>query len=1064
MSSIFSIECLMAECELMTAEMLAAEDRLAMLSRRARNRHDFAVVTRLRLTLYTTMDRSDLAIEVFLDYLRQSGTDWSQHPTRSDVMVEYDRIWLLVGDRQIEDLVNLPLVTDPDVLDMLDVFTEIVHPALFYDENLSSLVVCRMVSLSLEHGNCDGSCFGYVWFAMFAGPRFDNYKDGFRFGQLGYDLVEKRGLTRYQARTYISFGTLLPWAKHAVSGRELVRRAFDVAYQIGDLTFSAYSWHELITNCLAVGDALVETQTEAEKGLAFAKKAGFGLVVENCAAQLGLIRTLRGLTPTFGCFDDGDYDESQAESRLASNQTLALSEFFYWTRKLQGRFFAGDYASAVDASAKAHQLLWTAASQVETGDFRFYGALAHAAAWTSAPDDERAGHWDALIDHHQQLEIWAEHCPPNFENRVALVAGEIARIQGRILDAEQLYETAICSARTHGFVHNEAVANEVAARFYAARGFGTIANAYLREAQGCYRRWGADGKVRQLQRLHPSLRAEPGPNASSTILAPVEQLDLATVIKVSQVVSGEIVLEKLIHALMHTALEHAGAERGLLILSRGDGFRIEAEATTSGDAVTVGLLQAEVSAEDLPEAIFHYVVRTRQSVLLHNAASESLFSADDYIHRRQARSILCLPLLMQTRLLGVLYLENNLTSDVFTPARAAVLKLLASEAAVSLENAQLYGKIREREARVRRLFDSNIIGIFTWNLDGRILDANAAFLRIIGYSSDDPKLEHMHWRDLMPADWAPDDDQILAALKNTGIASPFEAQYTTKSGAKVPVLIGAALFDETPTEGVAFVVDLSDRKRAEEAARESERRYDEIRGELAHANRIATAGQLSASIAHEVNQPLSGIVTNVGTCLRMLTADPPDIEGACETAHRTIRDAKRASEVISRLRAMFTRKDTTTEPMDLNDAAREVIALSSSELQRSGVALRTELADDIPPVEGNRVQLQQVILNLMLNASDAMSGVEGRPREMVIRTRRAEDDVVQLSVQDTGTGIEHQGTERLFEAFFTTKAGGMGVGLSISRYIIETHGGRLWAAPNEGPGATFSFSVHGASA
>jgi predicted ATPase len=344
---IFSIESLIAECELHAADMVAAENRLTKLARRAESRHDIAVVTRLQVTLYTTLDRSNRAIEVFLDYLRSYGTDWSPHPTRDDVMQEYNRIWSLVGDRQIEELVDLPLLDDPDILDMLDVFTEIVHPAMFFDENLSTLVVCRMVNLCLEHGNCDAACFGYVWFGMFAGPRFNNYGDGFRFGQLGYDLVETRNLTRYQARTYISFGTLTPWAKHATKGRELVLRAFDVAYRTGDLTFSAYCWHELITNYLAVGDPLLEVQAEAEKGLDFAKKAGFGLVAENCGAQLGLIRTLRGLTSIFGYFDADDYSELDTEHRLASNSALALAEFFYWTRKLQARFFAGDYVSAV---------------------------------------------------------------------------------------------------------------------------------------------------------------------------------------------------------------------------------------------------------------------------------------------------------------------------------------------------------------------------------------------------------------------------------------------------------------------------------------------------------------------------------------------------------------------------------------------------------------------------------------------------------------------------------------------------------------------------------------------
>jgi signal transduction histidine kinase len=216
---------------------------------------------------------------------------------------------------------------------------------------------------------------------------------------------------------------------------------------------------------------------------------------------------------------------------------------------------------------------------------------------------------------------------------------------------------------------------------------------------------------------------------------------------------------------------------------------------------------------------------------------------------------------------------------------------------------------------------------------------------------------------------------------------------------------------------------------------------------------------MTASIAHELNQPLSGIITNASTCLRMLAADPPNVDGARETARRTIRDGNRASDVITRLRALFSKKNTTTELVDLNQTAREVIALSLSELQRSGVILRLELADDLPPVTGDRVQLQQVILNLLLNASEAMSGVDDRRRQLVISTARDEQDRVRLAVQDAGVGFEPQGAERLFEAFYTTKSGGMGIGLSVSRAIVESHHGRLWAAPNHGPGATFSFSV-----
>ena len=253
-------------------------------------------------------------------------------------------------------------------------------------------------------------------------------------------------------------------------------------------------------------------------------------------------------------------------------------------------------------------------------------------------------------------------------------------------------------------------------------------------------------------------------------------------------------------------------------------------------------------------------------------------------------------------------------------------------------------------------------------------------------------------------------------------------------------------------EYIAAVQDVTERRLSEEA-------LGNLRSELAHVSRVATLGALTASIAHEVNQPLSGIITNASTCLRMLNAEPPNVDGARETARRTIRDGNRASEVITRLRALFGKKEAAPESVDLNEATREVIALSLSGLQRSRVILRTELADDLPPVTGDRVQLQQVILNLLVNASDAMNGVEDRPRQLLVRTERDDGESVRLTVQDVGVGFDPQTANRLFEAFYTTKNDGMGIGLSVSRSIIERHHGSIRATPNDGPGATFSFSI-----
>src|SRR5271169_2896942 len=257
----------------------------------------------------------------------------------------------------------------------------------------------------------------------------------------------------------------------------------------------------------------------------------------------------------------------------------------------------------MEASAKAQRLLWTLSGFFDEVDYHFYGALSCAASCDSVSNNQRRQHLETLALHQRQLDIWAQNCPENFENRAALVGAEIARIEGHLLDAEQLYEKAIRSAHANGFVQNEAIANEVASRFYAARGLETIARAYLQDAKRCYLRWGADGKVRQLEDLYPYLREdEPVPGPTKTIGAPVEHLDLATVIKVSQAISGEIVLEKLTGTLMRTAIEHAGAQRGLLILPRGVEQRLAAEATTNGDPIIVRLREASLAEAAAPES------------------------------------------------------------------------------------------------------------------------------------------------------------------------------------------------------------------------------------------------------------------------------------------------------------------------------------------------------------------------------------------------------------------------------------------------------------------------------
>jgi PAS domain S-box-containing protein len=375
------------------------------------------------------------------------------------------------------------------------------------------------------------------------------------------------------------------------------------------------------------------------------------------------------------------------------------------------------------------------------------------------------------------------------------------------------------------------------------------------------------------------------------------------------------------------------------------------------------------------------------------------------------------------------------------------------------ENVQLHSDLEDREGKIRRLVDANIIGIFMWNVDGRITDANEAFLRMLGYGRDDLDKAGLRWTALTPAEWHHLDERAVAEARATGSSPPYEKEYFRKDGSRVPILIGGAIFESKRDEGVAFIVDMTERKQAEEKLRTSEQRLLDAQMELARVTRVTTLGELTASIAHEVNQPLAAVVANAEACLRWLDRGPPDLDAARRSVEWVIDDGNRAGEVIRRIRALANKTGIEKIPLDVNDVTRETVALVQRELISHEVSLQMELAPALPMILADRVQLQQVIINLVMNGIEAMQSVSDRPRELVIRSLQDKTQEVLVSVTDCGVGIAAENADRLFNAFFTTKPRGMGMGLSICRSIMEAHNGRLWATANVPHGATFQFTL-----
>jgi len=362
------------------------------------------------------------------------------------------------------------------------------------------------------------------------------------------------------------------------------------------------------------------------------------------------------------------------------------------------------------------------------------------------------------------------------------------------------------------------------------------------------------------------------------------------------------------------------------------------------------------------------------------------------------------------------------------------------------------------EAKIRRLVEANVVGIVMWNFEGAITGANEAFLRMVQYDREDLDSGRVRWTDLTPAEWRGHDERAVAGLKATGIVQPFEKEYFRKDGSRVPVLLGGALFEGGGNDGVAFVLDLTEQKRVQEELQQALQSLYTTQVELARVSRLTTMGELVASIAHEVNQPLTAVTNNASACLRLLANRNLDPEVLRRALEEIVADGTRASAVIAGIRGFIKKAPAEKTELDINEVIQEVLALAGHDLRKNGVSIECQLTRTLPLVRGDRVQLQQVLLNLIMNGMEAMTGVTVQPRALSLESRIDESGNVLVAVRDSGAGLGLE-ADRLFTPFFTTKANGMGMGLPISRSLIESHGGRLWATANSPHGAVFSFTL-----
>src|SRR5271155_1188577 len=823
-----------AECELLSSNFETAEQLLVELLQRGTSKVDQAAVCRLKVQLHEVKGECVQGVDSALRCLRLFGIDLPAQPTWERVQAEYETVWRNLKGRPIEDLIDLPLMSDLEIQAAMQVLSTLLSSAYFTDLHLNCLHLCRMLNLSMQHGVSGASAHACGWLGVILGHVFHRYQEGYRFAKLACDLAEKHGFIADKAKILESRGLAAFWTQPLANSIEFNRAALRAATESGDLNYACYFMHEFVEFLLQENRPLEEVWYESQRALDFARKARFRDVADLIVSQQHFIATMQLPTAPFSTFSDAQLDEEAFEAQLTGDRMPMLTGWD-WILKTKGRFLAGDYAGALTAAGKAKALLWTAVGEPMVLDYFYYTALTVAACYEKASVEQQREWRGLLTAHLGQLREWTDNYPPTFADKHALVSGEIARLEGRDAEAMRLYEQAIKSARECGFVQNEGLAHEVAAGFYAARGVEGITQTYLRNARRCYLQWGAFGKVRQLDQRHPELREEATPSAlSATVSAPIEQLDVGTVVKASQAVSSEIELAKLIETLMRISLEHAGAERGLLILFADNEPWIAAEARTGASTIEVTLRNSALTPTELSESVFHTAMRTRDSVILDDASAQRPFSADEYVREKQVRSVLCLPLVKQAKLVGALYLENNLAPRVFTSGKLAVLELLASQAAISLENVQLYDDLRRSEAYLSEAQSLSHTGTFAWRPSSGEIYWTEETYRIFQYDrASTPTLELLQLR-VHPDDAAAFRQVVeRASIDGQDFAHEYRLRMPDDRVKHLHVVARAFRDEAGEVEFVGSVMDVT-------AIRLAEHELRKTQTDLAHGTRVTS--------------------------------------------------------------------------------------------------------------------------------------------------------------------------------------------------------------------------------
>ncbi|MFJ4383123.1 AAA family ATPase [Pseudomonas sp. NPDC089408] len=917
----FAICSMAAECDLQLARVAAAEVQLGECRQRARSPLDRARVCQLQAHLATLQGDYQAAIGSALSGLEKLGIHLAQGLDPQQVEASHARVQALIEQQGRHCLESLPRTDSEHVALAIGLLATLSSSFLVQDD-LCFLHLAKLMELSLLHGVAPGSTYGLAWYGVMRAERFGAYHDGHAYCLAALKLIERHGFEADLSSALLALDQVSAWTSPMEFARRTALEAVDSAHLSGDLAMSCHACNHLVSDSLIMGRYLPEVAEEIAQGLATVRRHGYRDVEQILLAQQAFVAHLSG-TPC---------PASVGPSHSPTTR------FFQHLFDGMCAFYLGNHPKAMLTLALAGDHAWAAPVHINLADYHLFRGLALGSPEVPGSLADKLGELQAL---RERFGHWASFNPATFRNKLLLIEGVIAKLEGDGLAAIRCFDQAQIAATAAGFIHEQALAHEQLAEVCIPSGLISGANLHLRIARDCFHIWGATGKVHQLETLHPFLRTQP---IQETQRATHQaRLDLEAGIEAARALSEEVLLEGLIETLMGHLTQHSGADHGALLIVSGAEFQMAALAYIDDAGLHVSMDNCQKFMTQAPLSVINTTLRTRKPLVLNDAQSDCPEALRQELKARNARSVLCLPLVLQGVLIGLVYLENRLVPNLFGSQRLAMLEILASQAAVSLQTAKFYTRLAE-------------------------------------------------------------DNQSRAQI-------------------------------------------------------EAELRHS--RAELARSAHLQVMNELSASIAHEISQPLLGISSNAAASLRWLKRAKPDLEEAIAGLEDIRNDSERAANIVRALRSLAKQSPVQLKAVKLDELIREVVRLTSADAAKGLVDVQTRLQAGVS-VMGDPVQLQQLVFNLITNGLEALAGYRSDGTLRIASAVIGEQ--VEICVDDNGPGIAPEERERVFGAFYTTKGSGMGMGLAICNSVVLAHGGRLQALVSELGGCRIRFSLPVSSA